>query len=137
MERDAVLCECEKTRDSVSNDVRGRDVSKVFLPANTAKKHAVSVFESGEARDARGRQKVCPAEILSLTAQDDRKNVCPPDLLENLVIKRILEEIGRTDLLPVFLRICVEFRPLLHSRKTETARAACCNLAVVVVYMRN
>ena len=50
MERDAVLCECEKTRDSVSNDVRGRDVSKVFLPANTAKKHAVSVFESGEAR---------------------------------------------------------------------------------------
>ena len=84
---------------------------------------------------ARRRQKICPAEILLLTAQDDGQKVCPPDLLQNLVVTRILEEIGRMDLLPVFLHIRVAFLALLHSRKTEMACVACCILAIVVLCM--
>ena len=41
---------CEKTQDSVSDNVRGKDVLKVFVQANAAKNTPSLFFESGEAR---------------------------------------------------------------------------------------
>ena len=121
---------CEKTRDSVSDNVRGKHVSKVLVPANTAKNTPSLFFESGEARgiattqdDGKSLEKVCSVEILSLTAQDDGQKVCPPDFLENLVVKEDSRGDRQNRPLPVFLRIRVAFHALLHSRKTDLRAA--------------